>query len=252
MSKKLIVEARDLHLVFKTMFNRDMAVREKFVRFMKSPFSYVQSTQDRVHVLAGLSLKIESGDRIGLIGRNGAGKTSFCRCLAGLFRPTSGQLAIHGEVRAIFDTAVGIYPDLTGRENVRILVKFLYPQHAEDHPGIIKDIIEFAGLGDFIDLPFRVYSNGMQARLCLALVTCKPCDLLILDEVFDGADQFFREKMAARMVRLAEQSESVLFVSHSPDQIEKLCNRVLVLEHGRIQFDGNVKEGLKYYQQFES
>ncbi|MFN8790410.1 MAG: ABC transporter ATP-binding protein [Bdellovibrionales bacterium] len=234
------------------MFNRETSVREKFIRFMSNPLSYVQSTQDRIHVLAGLNLKIESGDRIGLIGRNGAGKTSFCRCLAGLFQPTSGHLKINGDVRAIFDTAVGIYPDLTGRDNVRILVKFLYPQHASDHAEIIRDIIEFAGLGDFIDLPFRIYSNGMQTRLCLALVTCKPCDLLILDEVFDGADQFFREKMTARMLRLADQSECVLFVSHSADQIEKLCNRVIVLERGQIQFDGNVSDGLAFYHQFGS
>jgi ABC-type polysaccharide/polyol phosphate transport system ATPase subunit len=113
---------------------------------------------------------------------------------------------------------------------------------------MVAEVLEFSGLGDFVYLPFKNYSSGMQARLCLSLLTCQPSQLLILDEVFESADQFFREKMSQRMLRLTEESDSVLFVSHSPDQIRRICNRVIVIEGGQIAYDGNVEGGLQFYE----
>ena len=138
-------------------------------------------------------------------------------------------------------------PELTGRENAQLLVEFIFPQIPDEHDDIIKEALEFSELGHFVDVPFKFYSNGMQARLCLSLISARPCELLMLDEVFDGADQFFRKKIAARIRNIIDQSGAVIFVSHSTDQIAEVCNRVLVLDKGRLLFDGSPQEAIKIY-----
>jgi ABC-type polysaccharide/polyol phosphate transport system ATPase subunit len=199
-------------------------------------------------VLQGISFNLKKGDRVGILGVNGTGKTSLCRCIAGIYSPTSGRILHGGVVRAVFDTAIGIFPDLSGRENAKIIAHLLYPDNASEHPEIIEEALEFSELGKFIDVPYRLYSNGMQARLCLSLVSSRPCDILILDEVFDGADVFFREKISVRILNMIEKSGSVLFVSHAADQVARACNRVLVLDRGKLIFDGPVSEGLIKYE----
>src|SRR5262249_15637671 len=156
--------------------------------------------------------------------------------------PTSGKVTVRGRTRAIFDTSVGIFPELTGRENARILVQFMYPDEYRQHDEIIEESLEFSELGKFVDMPFKMYSNGMQARLCLSLVSAVAPDLLILDEVFDGADKFFRAKISGRVVRLIEDSGAVIFVSHSMDQLAKVCTRVIYLRENKLFFDGDPKQ----------
>jgi ABC-type polysaccharide/polyol phosphate transport system ATPase subunit len=184
---------------------------------------------------------------VGLLGVNGTGKTSLCRCIAGIYAPTSGKIAMNGRLRAIFDTAVGIQPELTGMENARLLAELIYPESDYDRERLVQEATEFSELGKFLDVPYRLYSNGMQARLCLSLISSQPCDLLILDEVFDGADAFFREKIAARILKMISRSGAVLFVSHGADQIQRVCNRLIVIRDGSIAHDGDVEEGLALY-----
>jgi ABC-type polysaccharide/polyol phosphate transport system ATPase subunit len=182
---------------------------------------------------------------VAIVGANGAGKTSLCRLIAGFYKPTSGLIERFGHVRALFEVATVVQPELTGRENAELLAKLLYP--LEDVSFELSEALEFSELGRFLDVPLRTYSKGMHARLGLSLATMKSAEILILDEVFDGADQFFREKIAARTVRLMEKSGAVIFISHSAQQIRQVCNRVIVLEHGCIAFDGAVEAGLAYF-----
>lgn len=239
---------KDLGLVFPARIHRAGSIRDSFVRTLTHPIVTLFTPQQKLEVLAGIDLEIQRGDRIALMGVNGAGKTSLCRAIAGFYKPTRGTLDVRGHVRAIFDTMVGIYPELTGRENADILTDFLYPE-LPDREVRIREALEFTELGHFLDTPFKFYSNGMQARLCLSILTMKETDVLILDEVFEGADQFFREKIAARVLDMIEKSGAVIFVSHSEDQLRRVCNRAVLIRKGKVAFDGPVEDGLKFYRE---
>jgi ABC-type polysaccharide/polyol phosphate transport system ATPase subunit len=240
------IRARGLHLSFHSPMYRRATLRDEFTsRFGAGPRAPAE--EGRVVVARGLDLDIRRGERVGLVGMNGTGKTSLLRCIAGIYRPTAGSLEVAGRVRAVFDTSVGILPELTGRENAHLLARFIYPD-VTDTAEIAEEAVEFAALGRFADMPYRIYSNGMQARLCLSLVSARPADILILDEVFDGADEFFRERMAARVLNVIERSGIVLFVSHDAALVQRVCNRAIVLRDGRLAFDGTPLAAFEAYR----
>jgi ABC-type polysaccharide/polyol phosphate transport system ATPase subunit len=247
MPSKELLRVEGLHLAFRANIRRSHSWREAFTRAAKDPVGAFLADRDRLHILNDINFTVKAGERVALVGVNGSGKTSLCRCIAGIYHPNKGTIRRNGLVRAIFDTAVGILPELTGRENAHLLATFLYPEHHANLPSIVEEALEFSELGQFLDMPFKLYSNGMQARLCLSMISCLPCDLLILDEVFDGADFFFKEKISKRILKMIESSGAVVFVSHSAEQVEAVCNRLVLVQNGKIAFDGNVKEGLRFY-----
>ena len=214
---------------------------------MKDPVGFFLKEKERLHILKSLQFEIRQGDRIGLLGVNGAGKSSLCRCIAGHYTPTQGNLTVNGRVRAVFDASLGVQPELTGRENARLLAHFLFPE-VSDLDALVEEALEFSELGKFIEFPYHIYSNGMQIRLCLSLISARPTDILILDEVFDGADAFWREKISRRVLEMIENCGAVIFVSHSADQITRVCNRLIVLHNGEIIHDGAVADGLERYR----
>tara|TARA_R110000868_G_scaffold164359_12_gene396905 strand:- start:5713 stop:6501 length:789 start_codon:yes stop_codon:yes gene_type:complete len=246
---KNVLEVNDLNIHFDLDYHFIASVREKFIQALKSPIEFFAPSKDKLHVLKGVNLKLNHGDRLGIIGVNGSGKTTLCRCIAGMYTATKGSVTVSGEIRAIFDTSVGILPELTGRENAQLLSQFLFPNiDKAQRKAIIEDALEFTELGHFLDTPYRTYSKGMQARLSLSLISSKPTDLLILDEVFDGADEFFQEKISKRVLNMIHNSGAVIFVSHSPDQILQACNRAIFLNEGRIEIDGSPEEVIQYYR----
>lgn len=241
-----LIEVDRLHLIFSTSIYRPWTLRELFTRSTQAPLDLLATNKDRVHVASDISFVVGRGEIVGLIGINGSGKTSLCRCIAGMYVPTQGNVRVMGQVRAIFDTGIGIQPELTGRENAHLLSHLLYPEDKR-RADLVDDALEFSGLGRFIDVPYKVYSNGMQTRLCLSLLSAKPADILILDEVFDGADTFFKNKIAERIKDLIKNSGAVLFVSHSPAQLRDVCTRAIVLNQGKLAFDGTVDAALAFY-----
>ncbi len=243
-----VLEIKDLRLSFPANLHKPTSLRDAFVKSIKDPLSLFKNTNPALDVIKGLDLTVSKGDRVALLGINGAGKTSLCRAIAGFYK-ASGSLVVTGQVRAIFDTIVGIYPELTGRENAKILANLLYV-HLDDLDEKIAEALIFSELGEFLDAPFKHYSSGMQTRLCLAVLTLAPTDLLILDEVFEGADQFFRKKIAERVSKIVEKSGAAIFVSHSEEQVQRVCNRAVLLHHGKIIFDGKVPDGLRFYKEF--
>jgi ABC-type polysaccharide/polyol phosphate transport system ATPase subunit len=243
-TSETVAEIAGLSLHFDLPAFQTWSLRDSFVGLLSRKPT---ARSRRLTVLSNVSFTIQQGDRIGLLGVNGAGKSSLCRCLAGTYIPSHGQVKLSGRVRGIFDTAMGIYPELTGRENARLLMWFLYPDRPDEHETMLEEALEFSQLGEFLDAPYRVYSNGMQARLCLSLVSCRPAELLILDEVFDGADQFFRERIAKRVQDMIRASGAVIFVSHSLEQIRQVCNRTIILHGNRIAFQGAVEPGINRY-----
>lgn len=238
-----------MNLSFELQYHRTDSLREVFINFTKSPIQSLLGNRDVLHILQNINLEIKRGDRIGVIGVNGTGKTSLCRVICEMYRPDSGKVMLNGDVRAIFDTSVGVQPELTGRENAVLIARLMFSKIKKDElDRLVEEALEFSELDHFVNIPYKYYSKGMQARLCLSLISAKACDVLILDEVFDGADTFFQKKIAARVLKMIQDSGAVLFVSHSPDQIRSACNRVIILNEHKVHFDGDVEEGLEIYE----
>lgn len=200
-----------------------------------------------IHALKNISVEIHRGERIGLLGHNGAGKSTFLKTIAGLYPISSGLLTVEGQVRSLFDLSLGFEPDATGRENIlyRGLLLGLPPAFMREKEA---EIVEFAGLGEFIDYPIRTYSAGMQVRLAFAVSTAVGGDILLLDEVIGAGDANFMAKAKQRIAKLIEQSEILVLASHDTNALTTLCDRGLVFDHGNLTFDGPIQEALTAYQ----
>lgn len=236
------VVVKDVTLKFSLDFFRPSTWRDNFVRL----FRFRKDVTESAEILNQISFELKDGDRVALLGRNGAGKSTLCRCIAGIYSPTSGTIETNGNVRALFDSSVAFFPELTGRENISILMNLLHPEPTQKQK---DEIAEFSGIGSHLDRQLKFYSTGMQARLALSVLSCQASDILILDEVFDGADIGFRKKISERMKTMIDQSGIVIFVSHSIDQVRDTCNRVIVVDHHQIIHDGDVEKGLEIYSQ---
>ena len=246
--RKIILKIEDLEIVFHTNYHLNTSLRDKFITLVDNPLHIVTGTSDALHIIKKINLQIREGDRVALVGINGSGKTSLCRCINGMLSPQSGTIKVYGKTRGIFDTSVGILPELTGRENAYLLARMMYPElNKVEIKQIAEESLHFSELDNFADVPFKNYSKGMQMRLSLPLISSRPTDLLILDEVYDGADQFFRDKVSDRVLKLIHKSGSVLFVSHSHSNIKKACNRAILLHEGRIILDSTPEDVLKAY-----
>ena len=248
----ILLEAKNLHLEYPVrLYGHNQSLREVFISALKNPWEFVTKSPEILPVLRGVNLTLYKGDRLGLLGVNGAGKTTLCRVLCGMMIPQSGTLKTHGKIEAIFEVATGIMPELTGRENAYLLARLFFHTRVVPREQV-EEALTFSELGHFLDMPYKTYSRGMQARLVLSLISATLSEVLILDEVFDGADVFFKEKIAERMMKKIERSDAVIFVSHGPEQILQLCNRVVVLARGKIAFDGPPQEAINYYMENSS
>lgn len=194
-----------------------------------------------VNALAGVSFHLEPGDRLAIIGPNGSGKSTLLRALARVYRPTRGEVSVRGKVSSLIDISLGINPEATGSENIFLRGYLLGLSKAE----IIKkyeDIVAFSELGQYIDMPVRTYSSGMQMRLGFAISTAVESDILLMDEWLAVGDESFHKKAEKRLLDLMSQTEILVLASHSRDLIERICNKALWLEHGREAAFGPVSE----------
>ena len=201
-----------------------------------------------IHALKDITLEVSGGERVGLIGHNGAGKSTFLKTVAGLYPISGGSVQVDGQVRSLFDLSLGFEPDATGRENIlyRGLLLGLSPQFMRQKQA---EIVEFAGLGHFIDYPIKTYSAGMQVRLAFAISTAVGGDILLLDEVIGAGDANFMEKAKQRISDLIEHAEILILASHDFAALKKLCIRGLVFHQGRVVFDGHISEAVNFYQE---
>ena len=186
--------------------------------------------------LQNINLTIKAGERVGLIGHNGAGKTTLLRVLSGIYAPTEGEAIINGECVSLINISLGIDPEATGRENIKLrsaMIGFTPKETREK----VDEIIEFSGLGDFIDKPFRTYSSGMQLRLAFAVSTAIRPQILILDEWLSTGDEEFRHRAEKRMKEVVDSTDILILASHSRQLLLENCNRVVWLEHGKIKMD---------------
>jgi ABC-type polysaccharide/polyol phosphate transport system ATPase subunit len=199
-----------------------------------------------VKALDGIDLELSDGDRIGVIGHNGAGKTSLLRMLAGVYPPTRGTVEVDGRVSPMFDISLGMSADATGLENIRISGALWGLTDDEIEAGV-KDVMEFTELGEYINLPVRTYSTGMMLRLSFAIATLRNPEILLLDEVIGVGDATFFKKAQSRFQAMAEQSRILVVTSHSLQIIYDLCNKCLWMYEGRIVRFGEVDEVIQEY-----
>lgn len=200
-----------------------------------------------VHALKSISLDIGAGERVGLLGHNGAGKSTFLKMLAGLYPISSGKRSVEGTVRSLFDLSLGFEPDASGRENIlyRGLLLGLSPKFMRQ---MEEEIVAFADLGEFINYPIKTYSAGMQVRLAFAISTAVGGDVLLLDEVIGAGDANFMDKAKKRILTLIEQSEILVLASHDFASLNAICERGLVFHHGEIIYDGKIAQSVREYQ----
>ncbi|MBV9756915.1 MAG: ABC transporter ATP-binding protein, partial [Alphaproteobacteria bacterium] len=199
-----------------------------------------------VQALRGISFALGPGDRLGLIGGNGAGKTTLLRTMAGIYAPVHGRIRVVGQLHALLDPSLGMNPELTGREN--IMLRGLYGGLSRGRISQLEeDVQDFAELGEFIDLPLRIYSAGMVVRLGFALATAIEPQVLLMDEWFLAGDAGFMDKARARLERMVSGAEILVLSSHQHDIIAKWCTRVIWLDQGRIVADGEPGPVLQQY-----
>jgi lipopolysaccharide transport system ATP-binding protein len=203
--------------------------------------------QEFVKALIDVSIEIKQGDRVGLVGRNGAGKSSFLRVAAGVYLPQSGVVDVRGQVQALFDIGIGFESHATGRENI-FYRGLVMGQRPEEIRARVDEIIAFADIGEFIDMPLRSYSAGMGVRLAFAISTFLEGDVLLIDEVFGAGDLAFYTKAKNRMLQLVNQAKIVCFASHDLATIRDICNRAIWVHGGHIVADGKPEDVTKEYE----
>ena len=194
-----------------------------------------------------VSFEIKKGEVVGIIGHNGAGKSTLLKVISGILKPTDGELEVHGNIVPMLELGSGFDHDLTGRENVFLNGAIL--GYTEEYlKAKYDEIVAFSELGKFIDVPIRNYSSGMLMRLAFSIATVVQPEILIVDEILAVGDAAFQEKSKARMLELMSGGTTVLFVSHSLEQIREMCDRVIWLEHGNVKMIGPTKEVCDAYQ----
>lgn len=200
-----------------------------------------------IHALKDITLDIQSGERVALIGHNGAGKSTFLKMVAGVYPPSSGVRDVSGTVRPLFDLSLGFEPDATGRENIlyRGLLLGLSPSFMRKAEA---EIVAFADLGEFIDYPVKTYSAGMQVRLAFAISTTVGGNILLIDEVIGAGDAAFMQRAKSRITELIEMSEILVLASHDMGALSELCDRGILLNHGEVRFDGPIQDAIAAYR----
>ncbi|KQZ29863.1 ABC transporter ATP-binding protein [Caulobacter sp. Root1472] len=233
-----ILSARQLRLIYPVFSLRARSLRNAVIASATGG-RLLQDARNVVHVQAldGVSFDLEEGDRMAIYGHNGSGKTTLLKVLAGIYEPTSGDLRVRGRVSSMIDIGHGMDTEATGIENIRIMSQFRgFSRKQIDEK--IPEIVDFAELGNFIHLPVKTYSTGMVVRLMFAVSTCFEPEILILDEWLGAGDAGFMNKAAARMDQFVSRSRLVVVATHSTELIKRVCNKICVLDGGKIKYFG--------------
>lgn len=196
--------------------------------------------------LNDISLTINDGERVGIVGHNGAGKSTFLKTLCRIYEPSGGDLHVKGDIAPLLEIGAGFNPEFTGRENIYLNGTIL-GFSKKQLKAVEKEVIDFADIEEFIDTPVKYYSTGMYMRLAFSVATTIHPDILILDEIFAGGDATFVQKAKKRLHEVIDKANIMILVSHDPSIIRSLCNRVIWLDHGRLKLDGGTEDVLSQY-----
>jgi ABC-type polysaccharide/polyol phosphate transport system ATPase subunit len=232
--------------------SRTFRVYPKAQRTIKDVFvSRGRGGMREVQALRDVSLSVEPGDAVGLVGRNGSGKTTLLRVISGIIKPTSGRMEAGGRIASLLELGAGFHPDFTGRENVYLNGSIHGLSRARVRE-VMDEIVAFAELEKFIDLPVRTYSSGMFMRLGFSVAAHIQSDVLLLDEVFAVGDESFQRKCFGKIAEFKNRGGTILFVSHDAQAVERLCDRAVLLRQGEVAFDGETREAIAAYRRLLS
>ena len=224
-----MIDVKHVSMRFRMANDKINSLKEYAVAFLEHRLKY-----EEFQVLDDISFHVNKGEVVGIIGRNGAGKSTLLKIIAGVLKPTEGEVTVQGNIVPMLELGSGFDFELTGRENI-FLNGAILGYSKEFLESKYDEILEFSELGHFIDMPIRNYSSGMMTRLAFSVATVVQPEILIVDEILSVGDEGFQNKSKARMMELMSGGTTVLFVSHSIDQIEEMCDRVVWLENHKIK-----------------
>lgn len=236
MDEQIMVKAEHVSMKFNLSSEKFDSFKEYVIKSIKKQVSY-----DEFWALNDVSFTIKKGESLGLIGLNGSGKSTMLKTIAGVLKPTKGSVTVYGTVAPLIELGAGFDMDLTARENVFLNGALLgYPRGEMEE--YYDDIVSFSELGEFMNVPVKNFSSGMISRLAFAIATIGTPDILICDEVLSVGDFRFQQKCEERIQHMIDKGTTILFVSHSIDQVKKICNKILWLDHGNVKMFGDVEE----------
>ena len=235
------IEVKDLKITYKCV---------KSLSMRKSLFHLRKSKLEVYEALRGISFEVKKGEIMGIVGKNGSGKSTLLRAIAGIFSADSGSIELESDSVSLLSIGVGFQKKLSGRENI-ILSGMLLGFSEQEVRDKMDEIIEFANLGKFIDMPVKTYSSGMYSKLAFSITAVLETDIMLIDEVLSGGDAKFKKKSYKKMQELImDENRTVVIVSHSTETLEKLCTSLLWLHEGEIKMQGDTKTVLDAYNEF--
>ncbi len=226
------VRAENVSMMFNLSREKEERFKEYIINMVRGKLFF-----DEFWALKNISFEVKKGDSLGIVGTNGAGKTTLLKLVSGIMKPTSGKLITEGSIAPLFAMGTGFDSSLSARENI-YLVGSMHGHTREYMKKRFDEIIDFAELEDFVDVPVRNFSSGMRSRLAFAISTLVRADILIADEVLSVGDAKFRKKSEERMDKMRENGVTIFLVSHSSAQVRKVCRRALWLDHGQVKMIG--------------
>ena len=236
-----IVEVNDVSMMFRLYRENVDSLKEFLIKKLKRQISY-----DEFWALKNISFQVGKGEAVGLVGKNGSGKSTLLKTIAGVLKPTKGSVAVRGTVAPMIELGAGFDMDLTAKENVFLNGALLgYPKEMLEEN--MERIIDFSELKMFMDVPIKNFSSGMIARLGFAVATIYTPDILIVDEILSVGDWQFQAKCHHRIQEMLEQGTTLLFVSHSMDQVKEVCSRAILLSYGEMLMDDTVENVCERY-----
>lgn len=239
-----VIKVENASVRFNLNVQKQQGLREYLLRIVQKEKRFQE-----FYALRDVNLTVRRGESWGFVGKNGSGKSTLLKLITGILRPYMGTVAVNGDIAPLLELGAGFDPELTGRENIYMngLILGMTRQALDE---CFDDIVDFAELRDFLDVPLKNYSSGMKSRLGFAVATCSKPEILIADEVLSTGDRAFQTKCEKRMQEMLSDGTTLLFVSHSAELVAKMCNRVMWLDNGSVRMSGEAREVLKAYNEY--
>lgn len=243
MERENAIDVKDLHISYKCL--KSFSIKRSLLQLKKTDTEVFEAVK-------GVSFSVKKGEILGIVGKNGSGKSTMLKAIAGIFSPDEGSIDLHGNSVSLLSIGVGFQKKLTGRENI-LLSGLLLGFSEEQVRAKMDEIINFAGLGKFIDMPVKTYSSGMYSKLAFSITAILEADIMLIDEVLSVGDAKFKKKSYNKMKELiSNEDRTVVIVSHSSQQLQELCTSILWLHEGELRMQGETKKVLEAYEKFMS
>ena len=243
MERENAIDVKDLHISYKCL--KSFSIKISLLQLKKTDTEVFEAVK-------GVSFSVKKGEILGIVGKNGSGKSTMLKAIAGIFSPDEGSIDLHGNSVSLLSIGVGFQKKLTGRENI-LLSGLLLGFSEEQVRAKMDEIINFAGLGKFIDMPVKTYSSGMYSKLAFSITAILEADIMLIDEVLSVGDAKFKKKSYNKMKELiSNEDRTVVIVSHSSQQLQELCTSILWLHEGELRMQGETKKVLEAYEEFMS